>query len=286
MGGSIFKVFGFLLIVLGVYLWIGYSVTALTGGGGGQTTSALDISPEGGEAIYWGKGSCYTCHSVGGQGSAVRGPNHGAFGERFALGMGARAVERAAERSAKEGVDYTAVDYVVESLVNPSAYVVEGYKNEMPAAFKPPMSLSLNEIKAVVSYLMTLGGDLDLAAIDTAPSELTASFYSEISGGASAGEAPATDTGEPRPAFTEAADLVAEFGCDVCHMLGGEGGEVGPNLSAIGAKRDRDYLRRAVLTPNADIAEGFAPDIMPHGMGDQIYATEIEVLLDFLTGMK
>ncbi|MBT3532526.1 MAG: cytochrome c, partial [Rhodospirillaceae bacterium] len=166
MNVTVTRVFPFLLIVLAIYLWIGYSITELTGGER-TSSAAVDISPEGGETIYWGKGRCFTCHSVGGQGSAVRGPNHGQFGEKFPLPMGARAAERAKERSEKEGTDFTAVDYLVESLASPGAYVVNGYKNEMAVVYAPPISLSLKEIKAVVAYLMSLGGDLDMAAIDT-----------------------------------------------------------------------------------------------------------------------
>ena len=73
--------------------------------------------------------------------------------------MGARAEERAKERSRRDRCQhYTAVtDYLVESLANPGAYVVEGYKNEMAVVYAPPISLSLNEIKAVVSYLTDPG---------------------------------------------------------------------------------------------------------------------------------
>ena len=56
------KVFGFLLLVLGLYLWIGYAITDLSGGEK-KAGGAVEISPEGGEAIYWGKGRCFTCHS-------------------------------------------------------------------------------------------------------------------------------------------------------------------------------------------------------------------------------
>ena len=186
MNSVITRVLAFLLVVLGIYLWIGYSITELTGGGR-KSSAAVDISPEGGEAIYWGRGRCFTCHSIGGQGSAVRGPNHGQFGEKFLLPMGARAVERAKERSEKVGVEYSAVDYIVESLASPGAYVVSGYKNEMAVVYAPPISLSLKESKAVVAYLMALGGDLDMEAIDTAPSEVTQGFFSKIAAAAAAG---------------------------------------------------------------------------------------------------
>ena len=220
MNGAVSKVFAFLLIVLGIYLWIGYSITNLTGGGS-KTSAAVDVSPEGGEAIYWGKGRCFTCHSVGGQGSAVRGPNHGQFGEKFPLPMGARAVERAKVRSEKVGTDYTAIDYIVESMASPGAYVVDGYKNEMAVVYAPPISLSLKEIKAVTSYLLSLGGDLDMEAIDTNPGELTEKFYAKISAAAAAGG------GDP-----SAGELIYEDNCSECHTLNEEGGEIGPDLSA------------------------------------------------------
>ena len=97
--------------------------------------NCVEISPEGGEAIYWGKGRCFTCHSIGDNGSAVRCPNHGVWGDKFPLAMGARAVERAKEREKETGLPYTATDYLVESLANPGAYVVDGFKNEMAVVF-------------------------------------------------------------------------------------------------------------------------------------------------------
>ncbi|MBT6983789.1 MAG: hypothetical protein HN956_05510, partial [Rhodospirillaceae bacterium] len=54
----------------------------------------------------------------------------------------------------------------------------------------------------------------------------------------------------------------------------------------IGAKYDRDYLRRALLNPNADIAKGFEADMMPADLGEQMYVAELEVLLDFLGALK
>jgi len=241
---TVTRVFPFLLIVLAIYLWIGYSITELTGGER-TSSAAVDISPEGGETIYWGKGRCFTCHSVGGQGSAVRGPNHGQFGEKFPLPMGARAAERAKERSEKEGKDFTAVDYLVESLASPGAYVVNGYKNEMAVVYAPPISLSLKEIKAIVAYLMSLGGDLDMPAIDTTPAELTQAFYSKIAAAAEAGG------GDP-----SAGAIVYEDNCSECHTLAEEGGEVGPALDGISAKGLK-FISEAILQPTKIQTKGF-----------------------------
>ena len=244
MSSAVGKAAAFLLVTLAAFLWIGSAITDLTGGEK-RVSAVVDVSPEGGETIYWGKGRCFTCHSVGDRGSAVRGPNHGQFGERFPLPMGPRAVERAKERSAKTGQEFTAVDYLVESLANPGAYVVEGYKNEMAVVYAPPISLNLNEIKAAVAYLLIQGGDLDLESIDTAPSEITGQFYAKISAAAAAGG------GNP-----ETGAAVFEDNCSECHMLKDEGGEIGPNLTGIAAKGLK-FISESIRRPTAKIAAGF-----------------------------
>ncbi len=45
--------------------------------------------------------------------------------------------------------------------------------------------------------------------------------------------------------------------CLRCHKLGGQGGDAGPDLSAIG-KHDRQYILESIIVPGAKIAEGFA----------------------------
>ena len=237
------KVFLFLLIVLGAFLWVGQSITAMTGGAK-KAGGVVEVGPEGGESIFWGKGRCYTCHSIGGQGSAVRGPNQGQFGEKFPLPIGARAVERAMERSEETGEEYTATDYLVESLAKPDAYLVEGYKNEMAIVYAPPISLSLNDIKAVISYLQSQGGDLDLESIEQ-PSEIASTYYARISAAGAAGG------GDPG-----AGEEVYADNCEECHQLKGEGGEVGPPLDGISAKGLK-FITDSILRPAKKITEGY-----------------------------
>lgn len=245
MARSIAQVFVFLLVVLGAFLWIGYTITGMTGGENRATAGGkVEVTPEFGEIVYWGRGRCFTCHSVGDRGSAVRGPNHGQFGAKFPLAMGSRAVERAKERTKKTGRQYTAVDYLVESMADPGAYVVEGYKNEMAVVYAPPISLGLDEIKAVVSYMQTQGGDLDLEAINN-PSEIAQQFYSRIQAAAAAGGG---DPGHGKEVY--------EDNCVDCHKLKGEGGDVGPDLAAIG-KKGLNFITDAILRPAKEITAGF-----------------------------
>jgi quinoprotein glucose dehydrogenase len=48
-----------------------------------------------------------------------------------------------------------------------------------------------------------------------------------------------------------------EASCVRCHKLDGEGGEVGPEVTGIGSRKDRQYLLESIVFPNKHIAEGF-----------------------------
>jgi putative heme-binding domain-containing protein len=153
-------------------------------------------------------------------------------------------MERAKERSDETGEDYTATDYLVESLAKPDAYLVEGYKNEMAIVYAPPISLTLDDIKAVISYLQSQGGDLDMEAIET-PSGIAAKYYARI---AAAGAAGGGDPGAGEEVFAD--------NCGECHQLKGEGGEIGPPLDGISAKGLK-FITDSILRPTKKITEGY-----------------------------
>src|SRR5438270_13761608 len=73
---------------------------------GGNVTPAQLVKA--GEEIYKTKGTCEICHRIGQQGT--RAPD--------LAGVGARAGKRKPGMSAKA--------YIIESLINPTAYIVEG----------------------------------------------------------------------------------------------------------------------------------------------------------------
>ena len=47
-------------------------------------------------------------------------------------------------------------------------------------------------------------------------------------------------------------------GCAQCHMLRGQGGVFGPDLSDVGRRRSADYLRRSLVDPNADVPQSYS----------------------------
>ncbi len=52
-------------------------------------------------------------------------------------------------------------------------------------------------------------------------------------------------------------DAKGQAQCYRCHMVLGEGGRIGPDLSRIGAKRTPDYILESIVKPSADIVDGY-----------------------------
>ncbi len=48
-----------------------------------------------------------------------------------------------------------------------------------------------------------------------------------------------------------------EVSCVRCHKAGGEGGEVGPELTGVGTRKTREYILESIVYPNKNIAAGF-----------------------------
>ena len=53
--------------------------------------------------------------------------------------------------------------------------------------------------------------------------------------------------------FVERADV----SCVRCHKVGGEGGEVGPDLTGLSSRKSREYILESIVAPNREIAAGF-----------------------------
>jgi quinoprotein glucose dehydrogenase len=61
--------------------------------------------------------------------------------------------------------------------------------------------------------------------------------------------------------------------CVRCHKFGkGSGSDIGPNLSKIASKRDREYLLRSLVDPGADIAEGYGMTTVALKSGETVSA--------------
>lgn len=71
--------------------------------------------------------------------------------------------------------------------------------------------------------------------------------------------------------------------CARCHRVGGEGGEVGPDLSDVGGKFDRDQLMESVLEPSRQIVEGYRPTVLATTSGRVLTGIVREESADALT---
>src|SRR5258707_11918986 len=101
-------------------------------------------------------------------------------------------------------------------------------------------------------------------------------------------------SGVNRPAGDAAhgGELFRDKGCIGCHLVRGEGGFKGPDLSVIGAQRSVEHLRQAIVDPNADVLRDYwvAKITMENGatysgflLTQGAYTVEI---LDFSKGLK
>ncbi len=250
----------FTLLVVLLFVYIGEVLTRISGeatrGPGYGVPADAVATPQAGESLFWGRGNCYTCHSIGGRGSAIRGPNLGVAGPSK-MPIGARAVERAKERAKQTGKPYTAVDYLVETLTEPGAYLVQGYQNIMPVIWKPPIALKPEEIKAVIMYLEGQGGTVGIAAIDGSP------FFQKLKATAATAGDQGAEAWKPYLQGDLEAGKELFFnpespaGCAKCHTVREQGGQVGPELTKIAAIQPPQYIIESILEPSKVIVPGF-----------------------------
>lgn len=106
-----------------------------------------------------------------------------------------------------------------ESLFKVIENGIEG--TDMPDAWQ----LSDNEVRQVAAYVRSL------ARVEPSP----------VAGDRGRGEALFSGKG----------------GCSNCHIVEGEGGILGPDLSEVGLLRGASYLRRSLVSPEATVPEGY-----------------------------
>ena len=201
---------GFSLVVIGFFTWFSNYIPQI------ESHPPLKISLEAmlsgdemieaGERIFTTKGTCNICHAIGRRGN--RGPD--------LANIAQRAQERISGMSAK--------GYLLESLLKPTAYLVQGYGPLMP-----PMAgiLTPGEILVTVAYLQSLGGEVDINPDDVraalkrfAPGGVPSTVSTAVSAPTPAGKG---DPAQGRKVFTET--------CAACHGPDpNQDGPVGPRI--------------------------------------------------------
>lgn len=213
-----------------------------------------------------------------------------------------RAVERIKDPKYKEpdvlgtgGKAATAEEYIRESIMCPSCYVVPGFgkkgTNDMvsPMASVPSIKkLSPIEIDALIAFYQQRDGV-----------EITVQLPSEKIEAPAEGEEIIFVTGKETPQ-----EMITKLGCGECHTIPGvEGaeGDLGPRLevkvnAALRLKDSNytgkaatpaEYVRESILDPhlylvfNEEEEEPFEP-IMPPDFGEKISINALDKLVNFL----
>ncbi len=207
---------------------------------------------EAGKTIFNGKGSCYSCHTLNPSAPPGRGPD--------LTDIGIQAATR------KPGV--RAKTYLIESLYDPAAFLVHGYGKTMTPAWKPPISLSNLEIEAVIAFLQSQGGEVDLTPFEPPVDIQTV-----------AREMEARPLVHAANAERGAEVFVNVVKCIACHDVDGiekpegqtldDGIEVfpGPDLTGIAALNSIGYIEESILKPNAEIVRGYGVASVATGGG-------------------
>jgi len=252
----------FALAVMGVYTWYANSIPQLESKppeelsleGGSVTPEQL---VQAGEKIFGEKGQCATCHGIG---RAGRGPD--------LAGVGGRAGTRKPGTSAKA--------YLVESLLTPSAFVVQGFPDIMPRIDRAPIGLNRSELWATVAYLESLGG-----AVDVKLEDIPTTAGAQVGGPAAALQLP----GDPKAGQVV---FTGKGGCFACHKAGAIAGTpLGPDLSNLAGSQTIEYIMGKVLNPaSKGVVSGYPPGVMPPTFGKALTAQEYVDLLAFLMTLK
>jgi putative heme-binding domain-containing protein len=67
----------------------------------------------------------------------------------------------------------------------------------------------------------------------------------------------------------------ATLGCVACHAVNGQGGSIGPNLSALGSAQPVEFIVGAILEPQKEIKEGYTSIAVTTKGGDEFQGHQV-----------
>src|SRR6267378_3327522 len=261
------RIVGVVLGTLALYTLIANKIPQVQSEVPRALSLGANVTPEqlvsAGDQLYHGAGGCTACHGLG-----TRAPNL-LTDEKGQGPIGARCGKREAGKDCKA--------YLYESLTTPRAFVVTGYEPIMPEMGR---ILSPQQLWALVAFLESNGGTVDVTASDIPPAS-----------GPAASAAPAA-SGSSGPGIaggsTDPMAIIRGAGCTGCHKIGSEGGAIGPNLTHVGSRLSAALIRECILKPDTRVAKGYEKfvGIMPKMFGNQLTGAQLEALVQFLSSQK
>ena len=195
----------------------------------------------------------------------------------------------------KLGLAGTAAVFIAFSLV--TALLIPRYRPDFPGRkglglfVVVTLLLTVAMIGAVVVFASEDEGaeaaghvETELTETETGPTE-TETGPAETETGQTETTPPATTAEEEAPAGDPAAGkaLFASNGCGGCHTFeaAGSTGAVGPNLDEALEGKDAEFVHQSIVEPNAEVAEGYNPGVMPSFQ--QLSEDQVNDLVAFLT---
>jgi len=331
---ALFKIGGFMFLVAAALAGFGNWLPQVEGGfppdasGPVVIESPMQLADLGEKIIFGGIGLSKVQGAVGkGQCPLCHGFNQGYLSERApnlygVLDRAKRRLEdpryhkgRPQDRNTDQqeafpgsGTAETVQEYLAESHVCPSCYVVEGFgvkgTNErispMAKIHKEPIALSIPELAAVDTWFYVREGK-------EPPSyeEIVQSYEKFIP--ESERQATSTTTAAPAVPTISGQDSVdrifAKAGCVTCHTIPGIPGAVGtigPKLmegtnaqlrlkdpSYHGqANTTRDYIAESIVSPGTYVVKPFQDGVMPRDFGERLSAGALTKIVEYLSQLQ
>jgi cytochrome c oxidase subunit 2 len=137
--------------------------------------------------------------------------------------------------------------------------------------------------EVVCAELCGLGHSTMRQFVRVVPTDEFQSWISDQKKAAGGGGSGGGGGGSDQAAGASGEQIFASAGCDGCHTLAAAGAtaKVGPNLGKL-EKANAGFIRMSIVDPNAEIENGFKPDIMPQDFADQLSKQELDALVKYL----
>lgn len=239
-----------------------------------------------------GRGQCPLCHAFHPEMLGERAPNLWGI-------------------TARKRLHDTSIEYIAESHVCPSCYVIGGFgvrgtedrESPMPPIHKPPISLSIDELIAVDTWLFWREGE-----IPPSPEDIRA-VYEKLIPPDERPSGPWEDkpTNQPIVLLADGSEpvdrILAKAQCVACHIIPGipgATGTIGPKLTMKThgparikdnnyhgkAKTVRDYITESILHPSVYVTKDYPDNTMPKVFGTKLSGLAIDKMVDYLAGIE
>ena len=335
---ALFKIGGFMFLVAAALAGFGNWLPQVEGGfapgpEGPPDPSILTVqqlADEGERIIFGGIGLSRTQGAIGkGQCPLCHGFNEGYLSERAPnlFGVTARAKQRLEdpryhkgnpldrdtvqkEAVVGSGTAETVQEYLAESHVCPSCYVVAGYgvkgtsdrESGMARVNKPPISLTVAELAMVDTWLYVREG------IEPPPYAEIVKAYEKFIPESDRVPVDQGSTATPNviPVISgkdPVDQIFSQAKCVLCHTIpgiSGATGVIGPKLVEATnaplrlkdpayrgqAKTIRDYVMESVISPGTYVVKPFQDGVMPKDFGERLSAGALTKIVDYLSRLE